>query len=290
MGRYSRLQQILALDPERDHTRIYHWMAGYEFPWDIIRALEMALFRTYCVPSISRLLDKTGEFRERTQKRYDDTSIIVAEWAQHGYDSARGAEALERMNQIHAMFGISNDDYLYVLSTFVYEPIRWLDRFGWRPLSEHERLASYYFYRAVGERMGIQGIPPSLESFERFNREFEREHFVFAESNNRVGESTRGLFASWYPAPLQPAVKAGIAAMLTPDARIAFGFSEPPPGLGAIASAALKARARVIRFFPPRKKSHFFTEGRIRTYPNGYQLSDLGPPRFLERKRAQASG
>ena len=289
MGRYSRLRQILTLDPERDHAQIYHWMVGYEFPWDFVRALELALFRTYCVPSISRLLDATGEFRDRTQKRYDDTSIIVAEWAQHGYDSPRGREALERMNSIHAQFGIANSDYLYVLSTFIFEPIRWLDRFGWRGLSDHERLASYYFYRAVGERMHLQSMPPTYDAFERFNRDYERQHFRYAPSNNRVGESTRNLFASWFPAPLRPAVRAGIAAMLTAEIRAAFGFAPPPAGLAAFATVSLKVRGLVLRTFPPRHKSHFFTEGHIRTYPNGYQLADLGPPRFLERQRAQTN-
>ena len=62
MGRYDRLRQIERLDPKRDHVEIYHLMCGYEFPWDMTRALEVALYRTYCVPSISALLDKTGEF------------------------------------------------------------------------------------------------------------------------------------------------------------------------------------------------------------------------------------
>ncbi|MGA7215407.1 MAG: oxygenase MpaB family protein, partial [Terrimicrobiaceae bacterium] len=56
-----------------------------------------------------------------------------------------------------------NSDYLYVLSTFIYEPIRWIDRFGWRGLTGNERLASYYFWCAVGRRVGIREIPESYE-------------------------------------------------------------------------------------------------------------------------------
>ena len=54
------------------------------------------------------------------------------------------------MNQIHGRFKISNDDLLYVLSTFVFEPIRWNARFGWRPLIEAERPASFHFWVGVG--------------------------------------------------------------------------------------------------------------------------------------------
>ena len=83
----------------RDHEEIYRISAGYEFPWDYQRALELALFRTYCVPSISALLDATGEFRDRPQRRYDDTALLMAEIAAHGYDSPRGKEALRVINR-----------------------------------------------------------------------------------------------------------------------------------------------------------------------------------------------
>ncbi|MBV8610240.1 MAG: hypothetical protein JO034_22615 [Singulisphaera sp.] len=50
------LDEIRRLDPERDHQRIVHLCACYEFAFDMVRSLEFALFRTYCVPSISGLL------------------------------------------------------------------------------------------------------------------------------------------------------------------------------------------------------------------------------------------
>ena len=57
MGRYDVQREIERLDPERDHQRIMHLSFGYDFCWDSVRALEIALYRTYCVPSISGLLD-----------------------------------------------------------------------------------------------------------------------------------------------------------------------------------------------------------------------------------------
>jgi hypothetical protein len=89
--RFDRRREIEALDPVRDHQRIYRISMGLEFPWDYKRSLEFALFRTYCVPSISALLAATGEFEHRPQKRYDDTALLIAEMAEHGYDSPRGA-------------------------------------------------------------------------------------------------------------------------------------------------------------------------------------------------------
>ena len=91
-------EEILSLDPQRDHVRIVHLMTGYEFPWDVVRALEVALMRSFCSPSVSHLLNRTGEFRKHGQKRYDDTALLVAEFMQNGYDSERGRQAIGHMN------------------------------------------------------------------------------------------------------------------------------------------------------------------------------------------------
>jgi hypothetical protein len=83
-------QHIQSLDPDRDHQQICHLLVGYLFPWDITRALELALLRTFCIPSISKLLDRTGEFQHHGQKRYDDTGLIVSKLLQWGYEDPRG--------------------------------------------------------------------------------------------------------------------------------------------------------------------------------------------------------
>lgn len=159
LRRRERLRHIRTLDPRRDHYEIYRLCAGAEFPWDFEQALSLALFRTFCVPSISGLLAATGEFERRAQKRYDDTKTLMAEVVEHGYDSPRGRTALRMVNRMHGRYPISNEDMLYVLSTFVYEPVRWIARYGWRPMSRHEELAGFHFYREVGRRMGIRDVP-----------------------------------------------------------------------------------------------------------------------------------
>jgi hypothetical protein len=290
MARFDILHEIERLDPVTDHQRIVHLSFGYEFPWDSIRALEIALYRTYCVPSISALLDRTGEFHQNTQRRYDDTSILIAEMCEWGYESGRGKEALERMNWAHSHFKISNHDFLYVLSTFVFEPVRWIDAVGWRPTCRNERLGYFYFWRAIGGRMGITGIPPSYEAFEAWSRDYERRQFRFAETNHRIAVSTRDLFASWFPRIATPIVRYSIYAMLD-DAMIAsFGFPEPLPLTRPLLRSALRLRGRAVRWLPPRKTAHFFTDNRNRTHPDGYEISGLGPPKLVAAagKRAKS--
>ena len=203
--RHPVLDEIRALDPERDHQRIAFLTALHEFPWDTTRALELALFRTFAVAKGTGLLASTGEFTTRTQKRYDDTALILAEILEHGYDSERGKAALRQMNRMHGRYSIPNDEFLYVLSTFVYEPIRWNERFGWRPLLQQEKQASFHFWREIGRRMGIRDLPTDYDAFERYNRDFARAHFRYAPENHALAVATRDLFLGWYlPRPLWP--------------------------------------------------------------------------------------
>lgn len=288
MSRFSILREIERLDPERDCQRIMHLSFGYEFPWDSTRALEVALYRTYCVPTISALLHRTGEFYQHTQRRYDDTALIVAEMCKWGYEDWKGREALQRMNWAHSHFRISNDDFLYVLSTFIYEPIRWIDAFCWRPTCRNERLAYYHFWREVGTRMGIHDIPSTYDAFQAWAASYEQRHLQFAETNQKIGAATRDLFASWFPRVFTPFVRYGVYALLD-DAMIAsFGFPKPLPGTRAIVGRTLWLRGRVVRWLPARTKPNFVTDRPNRTHPQGYRISELGPPRLIEaeaRKR-----
>jgi hypothetical protein len=279
MRRATILDEIRTLDPERDCQRVVFLSTCYEFAFDTTRALEFALYRTYCVPSISALLDRTGEFGARPQKRYDDTDILVSELMEWGYDSDRGRAALRKMNGIHGRFDISNDDYLYVLSTFVFEPIRWNARWGWRPMCEVERLGMFHFWRQVGRRMGIREIPETYDVFEHFNAEYEREHFRPAGTNTRIGAATRDLFLSWFPRPVRPVARPVIYAMMDDPLIESFGFPRPSAAMRRLLDRSMRLRAWCLRRLPPRRRPRLRTEMRHPSYPRGYRIEDLGPPK-----------
>ena len=272
------LREIAALDPERDAQRICLLSSAFHFPFDYHTSLQLALFRTFCVPSIAALLDATGEFVERPQKRYDDTVLLISEFVEHGLDSERGRRAIARMNAIHGRYRISNDDYLYVLSTFIFEPMRWIERFGWRPLAEKEKLAAFYLWRDIGQRMGIKDIPPTAAELEAFNLAYEAEHFRFNDASQRIGEATLGLFLSWFPRPLKPLVRQAVYALLDAPCRRSFGFPDPEPRLASVAVATLRGTAQLKRFLPKRRRPLFRTDLRYRSYPEGYEIERLGPP------------
>lgn len=277
MSHNAILREIQQLEPERDHQRIVFLSKCFDFPFDTVRALEFALFRTFAAPSIAALLDRTGEFQRAAQKRYDDTDIIVSELMEWGYDSERGKRALRRMNQLHGRFSIADEDFLYVLSTFIYEPIRWNDRFGWRPFCDQERLSYFHFWREVGRRMNLRDLPTDYPAFETFNRDYERRHFRFTEPSGRVGAATREMFVSWFPRILAPATRSAIHALLDDPLREAFGFPRPARFMRWLVPTALKMRARLLRWLPARRRPQLRTEMKRALYPAGYTIEKLGP-------------
>lgn len=228
MSRFAVRDAIQRLDPLRDDQRIVFLSSRCDFVFDTARAQEFALFRTFAVPSISALLDRTGEFRRRPEKRYTDTGRTFGELMHFGYDSAQGTLAIQRMNKVHGRFTIANDDLLYVLSSLIFELIRWNERFGWRRMVETERLGYFHFWRQVGIRMHIRDIPDDYAMFEHFNREYERQHHRFTASNQRVGAAIRDMIVRRQPRWAAPLVRNAVYATLDEPLLQAFGFPRAP--------------------------------------------------------------
>jgi hypothetical protein len=278
--RYDRLRDILSLDPERDFMEICRLTVTYEFPWDFARALELALYRTYAVPSIGRLLAETAELTDRTQKRYDDTALLLDAVVEHGFESEDGRTAIRRINQMHRSYDISNDDMRYVLCTFVVMPKRWIDAYGWRRLTEHELQASAAYHRTLGRHMGIQDLPHDYADFEECLDAYEAAHFEFDPDARRVSDATLDLMASWYPAFLAPVVRGASKALLDDSLLRAFRYDQPHPAARRAMRGALRMRARAVRLLPPRRKPHYARQNpEIKGYPGypvGYRIADLG--------------
>lgn len=105
----------------------------------------------------------TGEFKKDANRRAEDTELILMEITetysriqkQLGKDSNTSEEdikaqwkrpdmALARLNELHGKYNILNDDYLYTLSLFIFEPVSWINRYEWRQLDEREINVRFY--------------------------------------------------------------------------------------------------------------------------------------------------
>lgn len=275
-GRFDVLKKILELDSKKDCQEITYLVGAYEYPWLIKKSLEFALFRTYAVPHTSRILVASGQFEKYGQKRYDDTTLMLAGIAEKGYDSDYGKTVIAKMNELHGRWNLKNEDMLYVLSTFIFEPIRWHEKYGWRTPTEHEKQANYHFWREVGKRMGIKQIPKTLEEYEQFNIAHEKKYFAYDDANRAIGQATVELFLSWYPAFLRPLVYQVIVSFMDEPLLNGMGFKKPPAIIRFVAHHGLKFAGHAIRFLPPRRKPFLYTEIPTKTYPQGFKPEDLG--------------
>jgi hypothetical protein len=278
MERIHALEKIKTLDPARDHWEIVKLSAFYEFPWDFTRALEFALFRTFAVPSISAILYRSREFEKRTQKRYDDTDLILSEILEHGLQSERAQASLKKMNYIHAHFNIPNSDYLYVLSTFIFEPERWIRKYGHRQLTANEKLAGFNVWCEIGAAMGIKDIPTTIEAFEQYNISYEKQHFVYSDNNHAVATYTADMFLGWFlPRRLLWLGRPFICALMDEPLLKAVGMQKPNALVQTLVNTVFAVRKVIRRMLPQRQKPALRTTiPRPQTYPHGYKVDELG--------------
>jgi hypothetical protein len=223
------------------------------------------------------LLHHTQEFEQRTQKRYDDTDLLLSEIVEHGYESERGKAALARMNMMHGRFHISNEDMRYVLSTFVMEPYRWNRRFGYRKFTTHETTAGHKLWYEIGTRMGIQDIPETFEAMEQMNIAYERAHFGYTEGGRKVADATVNLMLGWFfPKFMWGMCRPFMYALMDEPLLRALQLKKTSTALVTFVNTGMAIRKFFVQLLPARKKPVLRTQRKVDSYPNGYTVQGLG--------------
>lgn len=276
--RYDNLRRIQALDPEASFDEIASLVARHEFPWDYVQGTSIAFMRDYGVPSISRLLHRTGEFERHGVKRYDDTILIGQESTIDGIDSERGHAAVRRLNKIHGHYDIPNDEFAYVLATTIVGPVRWISEYGWRQLDPHELVAITRLTTRFGELMGIRGLPSTYDGYLQLLLDYERTHFSPDPANTALAEASIDIARAVAPLPVRPLVRRVTIALMDAPLREALLLPAQPRWLVSLVRRSLRARALLLRFAGPRNTPYLH---RAVTYPDGHRLSDLGPMSML---------
>ncbi|KAJ7119562.1 hypothetical protein C8R44DRAFT_982262 [Mycena epipterygia] len=235
-------------------------------------SLSFALFKTYAIPTISKLLWYTKQLSSQpfVAKRYADTEILIATWmacplsgrsrdTQPGSpaDDPRGPIALARVNWLHSKYKISNEDYLYTLGLFAFEPVTWAARYGWRPLSPLERYASFIYWAEVGRKMNIKNIPSTAEEFQAWLLAYEEEYMVPAQTNHDVAKHTTAELLFMVPEAfgLRSFFEGITVSLLEERVRIAMMQPEAPKYASYLVRGTLGIVAFTQRYLlPPRWK------------------------------------
>ncbi|KAJ1564697.1 hypothetical protein HK405_014197, partial [Cladochytrium tenue] len=225
----------------------------------VLVADQLALLKTYAVPTISSLLARTRQLCSGlcTPRRVADTSVLLSEAIEHPFEHPRSATAVARINWLHAHYRkyISNKDMIYTLALFITEPLTWVGRYGWRRITDVERHALGLTFIELARRMGIRDFPDSVDGVFAFARDLEADptHFYFHEDNLRVAGSTFDLLLSKIPfAAARDQVKRVVVAGLDPHLVRTLGIKEAPNQVHhAVFQALMRVQAAVIANLVP---------------------------------------
>ncbi|KAI1506412.1 hypothetical protein F5X99DRAFT_2126 [Biscogniauxia marginata] len=257
-------------------------MTELEFPSLFSVSVFFALFKTYGIPTISKLLLATGQLASDTtaSKRATDTGVLVAEFVLNGPDSARKMDSLARVNYLHDRYRkagkITDEDMLYTLSLFALEPARWTDRHDWRRLTDLERCSLGTYWRDVGEAMEIpyDRLEPYmgpyndglgwLEAVDRWSVAYEENAMVPADSNEKVARGTLNVLLFNTPLAWRDFVMKLMSVLMETRLRTASRIAEPSEIHRVTMGALLALRRWAVRYThlprPAWLRSRFFEE------------------------------
>ncbi|CAF2420187.1 unnamed protein product [Rotaria sp. Silwood2] len=254
--RFHRLKHILKkynnvhLDYHQAQE-IFIFTFAFDMPYISETSTSFALFKTYGIPTISRLLVQTNQLTrlDTVGRRAEDTGVLIGEFSIHDLDSHRARMAIARMNYLHSLYKkhISNDDMLYTLSLFIIEPTRWAKKYEWRPSVSLEEEARFIFWKTIGERMNIENIPLTYKEIEKWSDDYELKHMVYSKDNQICGEATLNLMLSSYPDWMQNFIRQVLISLIDERLRLSMGFEQAPFWIKRLTIIILNIRAFFIR-------------------------------------------
>lgn len=263
MSRWSGLRRrwtwardaMAGLDPVADNERYTHLSAEVRYGDPVMTAAlyTVAFCRQMAVPSIADVVHRGGRgpIMRTTRKRNDDTMVFFGEFLRHGYGSARGRAAIERLDQIHAPFPITNDQSLYTLSSLALEAHRIPALLGVALLTPAEKEANFRFWRGVGITMGLRDIPETRAAFAAWVAEYERANWAYTPGGAAVARALIDDYAArWLPGPLRFLGRDFIMALCEDDLLDAHRLPRPAKSARALAGLALRGYALARAVLP----------------------------------------
>ena len=260
--RYFQYKETLS---NLNAEQIYYHLCCLEFPFECFYGINLAFYRTFVSPTISTVYRSTNTIAGETEKRVNDTDILMHAWIDYGIDSDEGQASIKQLNNIHGVFSnrTRNEDFVYVLCCFIVDTIRMIDVFGWRHLDDHEKQALFIFYEKVGQRMNLKKLPTSLEEVYKIVNDYTSSEIkaTETESGSILTNAIHTLVQKWYGLLLPASIiKILLNALLYVVGGEIFhkklGLKQPSSiSLNTIYVLAVLRRS-FMRIMPPRTTPH----------------------------------
>ncbi|OGM48026.1 hypothetical protein ABOM_002678 [Aspergillus bombycis] len=266
-------RQGMAYMTDHDAWAIQKQVLQLEFPTISLKALQFALFRTYGIPTISKLLLKTSQFSDPATsfKRYADTGALIGQFMSFEPTSDRALTAIARTKFLHTGYrtsgSILNSDMLYTLSLFATEPIRFVETFEWRSMSDLERCAIGTYWKNLGDALEIDftELPSAktgfrdglhfLEEMTEWSHRYEEQHMMPSPENKAVADKTMDVLVYALPAWLKGVGVNFASCMMDERLRVAMMYDAPARLYYAIFFSLVAVRRFYLRYLSlPRPK------------------------------------
>lgn len=278
-ARRRRVREIAARDAGTDWQDIYRNLVLWEFPVETRGGFQVAFYRPEAVPRMAAVLAGTGHIKADPGRRTLDTGIVILEVIEGGVDSHRGRKMVRLLRALHDRPDILQEDLTYVLCSLMVVPTRFIDRVGWRKTLQVEQQATWRFWCELGDRIGLESLPSSyLDAEDRFDR-YEAENLAASVEGRQLTQMIINAFASWSPRLLRSRLPE-ITSALIDDRRFSDALGLPPARRATTSAirALYKVRRVRQRLAPPNAEPGFVPGQPVSgTYPNGYNLNEVGP-------------
>ncbi|ROR43045.1 DUF2236 domain-containing protein [Kitasatospora cineracea] len=195
--------------------------------------LTLGFVRTFAVPEIAEVLDRTGRLASAPKARAKATGAMMFALVGHGVDSPDGQRIVAELAAVHRLPGVDAELMRYVLACFTVCPVEFAHG------TPAEREAAAAFASDLAAALHLPPLPgPGLAETAAWMREFETARFAPSEAGRRLWHTVAPLFAARLPRRLARHAPAFAAALLDAPLRAAFALPRPPLPLRAAARLA----------------------------------------------------
>ena len=187
------------------------------------------------------------------------------------------------LNRVHRYVPGNQGDFRYVMLTLLVVPIRWTRQHGWRQPTDSEVEAATRFFRELGDRMHISGLPETFGEAEAILDAYEAKHVAPSAAGHALMDATVRILRETLPGPARPLTRTILSVMFDDD-RLTDALGLPRRRkLTAAALNAVLAVRNVRKRSRPLPSRPRFSPGHSGStqYPSGYALSDLGPEHVM---------
>ncbi|CRG82711.1 hypothetical protein PISL3812_00055 [Talaromyces islandicus] len=257
--------------------RIYDSLMHAEFPFWFWKGIELALFRTYAIPTISSQLAKTSRLvaPETLPRRYVETEVLFLEFALRKWGTVPWLQAMARTRAIHAGYrksgAVREEDMLFTLAALATQPVTLVEQLEWRRLNEAELCAIGTLYRAMADAFDIDYstyLAPYVDkkpstglvgldfyyALHSWQMAYEARAMTYTPQNRVLCDAAICLLLWGVPgASLRQFVTTALTTIMDDSLREAMGFPPTPVWIAKMTASLLDARRWLLRYLcPPR--------------------------------------